>query len=125
MDKLTAHSYIAKCQSKYLKNLKENLNDSEYIVLGDFAENYKFIVQDEIQGYHWNKDQCTLHSIVIYFKSGESELKANSLCFISDDVDHDTCFVYEIQKHITKSIREEFARCVKYTLLFRWLHWTI
>ena len=52
MDKLTAHSYIAKCQSKYLKNLKENLNDSECIVLGDFAENNKFIVQDEIQGYH-------------------------------------------------------------------------
>jgi hypothetical protein len=50
--KLTAHSYISKCQSKYLKKLKGELQPNHVIVLGDFAENYSFVVQDEVQGFH-------------------------------------------------------------------------
>ena len=33
------------------------------IVLGDFAENYQFLVQ-EIQSYHWSKEYCTLDPLV-------------------------------------------------------------
>ena len=66
IDKLTSHSYISKCQTKYLKDLKENLPDNECIILGDFAENYQYVVQDEIQSYHWSKDRCTSHPVVIY-----------------------------------------------------------
>ena len=34
-----------------------NADDDDVItiVLGDFSENYKFLFQDEVQGYHWNK----------------------------------------------------------------------
>lgn len=94
---LTAHSYIAKCQAKYLKELKTNLKEDECIILGDFAENYEFVVQDEIQSYHWCKDGCTLHPIVLYFKARHMEvqviLEHKSLCYMSDDRTHDTCFV--------------------------------
>ena len=69
IDDLTAHSYIAKCQAAYLKNLKETLPLGEAIVMLDFAENYAFIVQDEVQGYHWNKSQCTLHPVMLYYPS--------------------------------------------------------
>ena len=48
---ITCHSYIAKSQARYLSELKENLEDA-IIVLGDFAENYTFVIQNEIQGYH-------------------------------------------------------------------------
>ena len=48
IDNLTAHSYIAKCQARYLKSRKENLPDNSMLVLGDFAENYTFLVQDII-----------------------------------------------------------------------------
>ena len=57
-------------------------------LLLDFAENYHYIVQDEIQGYHWNKDQCTLHPVVIYYREG-NEVKHISLCILSDDLEHD------------------------------------
>ena len=33
---------------------KENLEENEIIILGGFAENYSFVVQDEVQGFHWN-----------------------------------------------------------------------
>ena len=48
IDNLTAHSYISKCQARYLKSRKENLPDNSMLVLGDFAENYTFLVQDII-----------------------------------------------------------------------------
>ena len=67
VDNLTTHSFTAKSQAQYLKSRKEDISDTECIILLDFAENYHYIVQDEIQGYHWNKDQCTLHPVVIYF----------------------------------------------------------
>ena len=33
-----------------------------------FAENYSFIVQDAVQGHHWNNSQATLHPFAVYFK---------------------------------------------------------
>ena len=68
IDILTMHSYIIKSQAQYLKKIKDELKDNEVIVLGDFAENYSFIVQNEVQGFHWNISQCTLHPVVVYFK---------------------------------------------------------
>ena len=65
-NKLTAHSYIAKCQARYLKQQKGNLAKDCCIVLGDFAENFTFVIQDEIQNYHWSKSQCTLHPVALY-----------------------------------------------------------
>ena len=55
IDKLTKHSYLAKCQAQYLNDKKQSLRSEEALVLGDFAENYQFLIQDEIQSYHWSK----------------------------------------------------------------------
>lgn len=67
---LVRHHYVAQQQSKYFKQLKETLPDeSEVIVVGDFSENYSFIVQDTAQGFHWENSQCTVHPFVIYYKS--------------------------------------------------------
>ena len=67
------HSYIAKSEARYLSEIKQNLEEDDIIALGDFAENYTFLIQDEIQGYHCSKQQCTLHPLVIYYKES-SEL---------------------------------------------------
>ena len=67
IDHLTSHSYIAKSQGQSLKKLKSELPRNECIVLLDFAENYKYVVQDEVQSFHWNNQQCTLHPVVLYF----------------------------------------------------------
>jgi len=48
LQKLTAHSYIAKCQTLHLKKRKEEIDTSVALILGNFAENYKFVVQDEV-----------------------------------------------------------------------------
>ena len=64
---LTVHPYISICQSRYLKKLKSETDWSTALFLSDFAENYQFVIQDEVQGFHWNNFQCTLHPVVTYY----------------------------------------------------------
>ena len=47
---------------------KDTIDDCSAIVLFDFAENYSFVIQDEVQGFHWNNLQATLHPIVLYYR---------------------------------------------------------
>ena len=47
--KLLTHSFIALNQSNFFKETKENLKEGQFAVICDFAENYKFVLQDEIQ----------------------------------------------------------------------------
>ena len=46
-------------------DLQKKLKENELIILLDLAENYSFIEQDAVQGYHWNNSQVTLHPIVV------------------------------------------------------------
>ena len=73
--------------------------------LGDFAENYKFITQDEVQSFHWTNLQCTLHPVVVYYKEND-KLCLKSFCVLSDDMTHDVCMVYEVQRSVINEIKE-------------------
>ena len=90
IDNLTSHSFIAKCQAKYLQRRKEELADNCALVL--VAENYSFVVQDEIQSFQQSKSHCTLHPVVVYYNEN-GKLARKSLCFISEYLEHDTEFV--------------------------------
>ena len=68
LEKLIAHSFIAECQSNYLRECKENLEENEIIIRGDFTKNYSFVVQDEVQGFHWNNLHCTLHPVIVFMR---------------------------------------------------------
>lgn len=97
LERLKPHSFIAKQQSQFFENKKNNLIEGEILVTLDFSENYKYIVQDASQAFHFNNDQCTLFPVVCYYKE-ESELKHESLVFLSDSMKHDTAAVYTVQK---------------------------
>ena len=101
---LTVHPYISKCQSRYSKKLKSEIDSSTVLLLGDFAENYQFVIQDEVQGFHWNNSQCTLHPFVTYYQEND-ELKNISYCVIFDDRKHDVVLVYEVQKAILADLK--------------------
>ena len=69
---------------------------NEVMVLGDFAENYQYLIQEQIQSLHWSKEYSTLYPLVIYYKDADRNLQHYSLCFISDGNTHDTSFVHKI-----------------------------
>ncbi|CAH0556044.1 unnamed protein product [Brassicogethes aeneus] len=108
-DQATTHHFTAKSQASYLRNLKENIPaETEVIVLLDFAENYSFVCQDAIQGFHWDTTQATLHPFVIYFRSkNQTDLKCFSMCVISDEREHITSTVHYFLKVIIQHIKEE------------------
>ena len=54
LKKLRLHDFIAKNQARFVSEKKEHLSLGEFLVIGDFSENYSFIVQDEVQCFHWN-----------------------------------------------------------------------
>ena len=104
--KLTTHSFITVIQTRHLKSRKANIDESTCIILLDFDKNYYYVVQDETQGYHWNKKQCTLHLVIIYYKDDNNELQHHAICIMSADVEHDTSFVHQLQTIVNKWIRE-------------------
>ena len=64
--KLKTHHFVSKMQSSFFKYLKENLLAGEFLICFDFAENYAFVVQNSAQSFHWNNDQATIFTFVIY-----------------------------------------------------------
>ena len=98
------HSYISKCQLRYLKKLKSEIDSSTVLFLGDFAENHQFVIQDEVQWFHWNNSQCTLRPVVTYYQEN-GELKNISYSVISYDRKHDAALVYEVQKAILADLK--------------------
>ena len=94
------HDFIAKAQANHLKMAKENLSENELIILLDSAENYSFVVQDAVQGFHWENSQATLHPFVAYFRFSNGDLKHTSICVISDCLIHDQttvrCFLTKV-----------------------------
>ncbi|KYM96890.1 hypothetical protein ALC62_12427 [Cyphomyrmex costatus] len=105
--KLKPHDFISKMQSSYVNELKTTLLDNEFIVQCDFAENYAFVIQNAAQSFHWNNNQCSIFTAVIYYKEQE-ELKHRSIAILSDSLKHDTIAVYECQKIIVQFLKENF-----------------
>lgn len=101
---LLPHSFIAKQQSSYLRFVKSNLKPNECIVMIDYSENYAFVVQNAIAGFHWNNDQATIYTVMIYYTEN-NEMKKKSLCIISDYLDHNANGVYIFNKMICNFVK--------------------
>ena len=107
LKKFKVHNFISKSQANYLKQLKNEIKPGEFIIIGDFSENYSFIIQDAIQGYHWSNSQATIHPFTIYFRNsigGDLE----NLCFsvISEYLVHDSATVHVFQKKVIEYLKQ-------------------
>ena len=109
---LLPHAYISMQQSAYSREIKDNLQDGEFQVIVDFAENYAFTVQDAVPGFHWNNDQATVYNIVIYYKE-DSSVKRCSLVIISDCLTHDSVAVYTFHKIMMDYLKTKFSMVSK------------
>lgn len=107
---LKPHSYIAKKQSQYFDECKNNLESGEILVTVDFAENYKYVVQDASQAFHFNNDQCTVFPVVCYYKD-KSEIKHKSFIFLSDSTKHDAAAVYTAQTILIPKLKQQMNAC--------------
>ena len=56
--------------------------------------------------HHRSKEYCTPHPLVAYFIDCDGNIQHNFLCFISDDNNLDTNFVYKIQTILVDYLKE-------------------
>lgn len=105
LNQLLAHDFIAQKQSQFFKNRKENLKDNEMLIICDFSENYTFVIQDEIQAYHWVNKQCTIHPFALYWKEIGQD-KRKSIVVIAESLKHDVTAVYLFQKKLIANIKQ-------------------
>jgi transposase len=103
--KLKTHAFISNQQKEHYSEIKENLIEGNVVANCDFAENYSFIIQDEIQSFHWTTSQATIHPFIIYYK-WEGKLKNLQYVFISDCLEHDTVAFYVFQKKLLEILKE-------------------
>jgi hypothetical protein len=112
LQKLRPHFFIAKVQATYLQQQKESLDEETAIVLMDFAENVSFVIQDEVQGFHWDHSQATLHPFAVYTKDGDN-VKCTSYCVISDCLKHDTNAIHAFLNKLHEHMSIEFPSIKK------------
>lgn len=101
------HSYIAKHQGAFFQHKRDNLKKGEVLVLGDFAENYSFVIQDAIYGLHWNNRQATIHPFVCYHLDQEGKLQVSNFVIISDCMDHDNKTFFAFQQKLVQFLKEK------------------
>ena len=59
---IVTHCYVTRQQRDYIKSIKITSSFSTFAVAQmDFAENFSFVVQNEIQSAYWNQKQATVY----------------------------------------------------------------
>jgi hypothetical protein len=95
------HNWVYNWQERQYKNSLNSLKEGEILSLIDFAENYSFKGQNEIQSEHWFNWQLTILVHIMYAvnpyydKDNLKSKRFNTSYFyyISDDKVHDNLFV--------------------------------
>jgi hypothetical protein len=113
------HYYTAKQQDRCLKERKENLHSDQCIILADFSENYSFILQDAVQGFHWANNQAILHPFIIHIK--DQHLQTLSLCIISDCLDKN---IYNFM-HFSNGSVAQYKKIKKIINIYHLRFWSL
>ena len=88
------------------KDAKNNLKENEMVVVLDFAENFSFVIQDEVQSFHWNNAQVTIHPFVGYYREN-NDIKHIKFVVISECNTHDTVQVHLFLKKFLVFVKEK------------------
>ena len=101
MKQFVWHQFVACWQDCQFKNSVQNLKQGEMLSLVDFAQNYSYKGQNEIQSQHWFSFQCTILVHITYQINAShnpddpksKRLQTQYHYYISDDRVHDSLYV--------------------------------
>lgn len=100
-----------KSKNQVTKMLPKKICENKILILLDFAQNYSFIVQYAVLGYHWNNSQATTHPIVIHYL--KEQMKCKCYCIISDYLKHDTNSVHAFIIDVLQNIKRDVTGLTK------------
>ena len=108
-DAPTFRSHISRTAAQFREQeyLKENLPPNHVYIYMDFAKDYRCTSQNEMQSAYWSPTQVTIHPVVMYYKTQNSEESSNkSFAFISNESRHDAIFAYTIIGKLVPLLKE-------------------
>jgi len=79
------HRYAKTRQPASYRKKLGALLQGEVLVVLDFAENYSFLLQDEVTSHYYARAQCSLLTIAAYYRSSSGEMEHFTNCGITDD----------------------------------------
>ena len=77
----------------------------------DFAESYGFVIQDAVQGYHWNNNQATIHPFVVYYKDNEI-LIHRTFVIVSDCNIHVHLYISKMINFVKTNISNSITKVI-------------
>ncbi|CAF4282216.1 unnamed protein product [Rotaria sp. Silwood2] len=103
------HSFYTREQRDYIALIKEKSSITTLAVVQvDFAQNFIFVIQREVQSAYYSRQQATFFTV--YIRIGEEH---RTMVIKSDYLVHDTRFVYSSQKIIIDFLRKEYPNVFK------------
>jgi len=83
---------------------------------GDFAKNFFFVVQDEIQSFHWENSQATLHPFVAYYRHNDGTPENLNMMIISDSKVHNSVSMHAFLEPALDLVKNKFPTIKKYII---------
>ncbi|CAB4041133.1 Sentrin-specific protease 2 [Paramuricea clavata] len=83
------HVFVKRHQAAYFEEKLNSIEDDEAVIQVDFAENYTWKFQDEIQSAHWNQQQVSLFTVAVWTKGPKGDKVCVSHVIVSDELNHD------------------------------------
>ena len=87
------HNFTVRWQAQQFKNCLTMFPNDVVVSVIDFAENYSFKEQNEIQSMHWYNYQVSILVHITYIRNVSNEVQKVIHFYVSDDKNHDTLFV--------------------------------
>lgn len=119
------HIFRARWQQKQMTNCIYHLKPGSIAMVMDFSENYGCLFQSEVQSGFFDRNQVTIHPMMIYYKIKEEEgenketLVKHAIVGISEDNKHDADAVLEFEKQaldiVSKDIRIQIKEIHQWT----------
>ena len=110
-DTATFCSHIIRISAQFReqKYLKKNLPPNHVYIHMDFTEDYRCRLQNEIHSAYWSPTEVTIHLVVMYYKTQNSEESSHkSFVFISNESCHDAMFVYTLIGKLVPLMKKSF-----------------
>lgn len=110
------HTFRASWQYDQFRDNVNNVAPGDLVMVMDFSENYTCRHGREVQPYHWNQKQITLHPIMLYYQK-DGSLQKEGYTVITDDLKHDASAVATFEKAAVEHVR---AKGVEIQTVHQW-----
>lgn len=107
--KVMRHHFIMKKQQEFFKELEDRLPQENSVIVNlDFAENYSFCTKNEVQGFHWNNAQMTIHPFYVRYCYESPDIQHKSYVVVSDCLDHNASTIHVFRKKFLELLKADF-----------------